>query len=145
MLVISYRSVTVHSIKIYVPWFEKFLFESTKCDEFFKKEVRGRKVMECTLITLLMPTPIWHKCEHARCFYQCHDLPFDGVCDLQVDLGHFLKDVAVALLSILNCFPQENFRATLSYSQPFPIIGYLRKQHKSPFLYIFHLIVNVRF
>lgn len=51
----------VHSIKIYVPWFEKFLFESTKCDEFFKKEVRGRKVMECTLLTLLMPTPIWHK------------------------------------------------------------------------------------
>lgn len=85
-----------------------------------KKEVGGRRVMEWILITPLMPDSLFRtNVNMPRCFYQHHDLPFNGVCDLQANLGHFLKDAAVPLLSILNCSPRENFGTTHSHSQPF--------------------------
>ena len=60
-----------------------------------KKEVEGRRAIEWILITPLMPNSIWHKSKYAQMFHQCHGLPFNGLCDLQADLGHFLKDAAV--------------------------------------------------
>lgn len=101
--------------------------------------------MEWVLLTPSMPDFVF--CTNGdipRCFYQHHDFPLNGVCDLQADVGHFPKNANVSLLFILNCYPQEKLGST-SCSQPFPFIWHLRKQHKSSFLQIFHLLVKVDF
>lgn len=109
----------MYSIKIYVPWFENS-FLKMQSGKLEKKEVGAGRVMEWILITPLMPDSLFGtNVNMPRCFYQHHDLPFNGVCDLQANSGHFLKDAAEPLLSILNCSPRENFGTTLSHSNLF--------------------------
>lgn len=80
--------------------------------------------MEWILLTPSMPDFVF--CTNgdiARCFYQHHDLPLNGVYHLQADLGHFLKDAAVSLLSILNCYPREKLGSISLVPNLFPLYG----------------------
>lgn len=61
--------------------------------------------MEWILLTPSRQTVFCTNGDIPRCSYQHHDFPLNGMCDLQADLGHFLKDAAVPLFSILNCYP----------------------------------------
>ena len=64
---------------------------------------------------------IWHKSKSAHMYHQYLDLPFNGECGLQTDLGHFLEDAAVPLLFILKCSPWEAFGVCSLIHNLFPL------------------------